>query len=139
MWSLTLWITICVYPWFGLFGLIFHKFSQFPKYPKTGITRPSDALCTWVRPHFMWNVELNTANDFQRITTNDLGYLGLIPSNCSNLDYLCIPAHDLGYLGPVSLNSPNAPITYPKTINQPSDGLYSWVRPHWMQNVVLKT
>ena len=64
-------------PWFGIFGPSFSNLPQFPKYTKTGITRPSDGLYPWVRLHLIWSVEFNTLDD--------LGYLWQISLTCPNL------------------------------------------------------
>ena len=62
----------------------------------------------------MWNVEFSNFDDF-----------------------LYIHAHDFEYLGPISWTCSSAQNTlYTKTsINQPSDGLYIWLRFHLMWNV----
>ena len=58
--------SLFVYPslWFVVFCPNFLKLPQFPKYTKTGTTWCLDGLYVWVRPHLVWNIELNTFNDF---------------------------------------------------------------------------
>ena len=53
-----------VYPslWFVVFSPNLPKFSQVPKYTKTGKTWCLDGLYFWVRPHLVWNIEFNTYN-----------------------------------------------------------------------------
>ena len=58
--------------WCAVFGPNFLDLSQFPKYTKTGITRPSDGLYLRVRHLLRWNVKFNTLDDFLCISAHDL-------------------------------------------------------------------
>ena len=68
----------------ALFGPSFPKVPWCSKYPKTGKTLPSDGFYIWVRLQLMWNLELNTFDDFLYIQANDLAYLDPISWTCSS-------------------------------------------------------
>ena len=65
-------------------GLSFPRLLEYPKYPKTGITQPSDNLDTLVRPHSMWNVKLKIPDYFLFVPAHELGYLDPFFLNCVN-------------------------------------------------------
>ena len=61
---------------FGHSNTISWDCPQNPKYPKAGITWPSGDLYTWVKLHFMQDVEFNTFDNFPCIHTYDLEIFG---------------------------------------------------------------
>ena len=72
-------------PMILVLGSNFSNLPQCPNYTKASVTRPSDGIYMWVRPHLMWNVEF-----------------------CILDDFLCIWDHCFGYLGSISPTWPNA-------------------------------
>lgn len=102
----------------GIVGPNLSDFPQFHKNTKIAINHLSDSLYTsraWVGLHVVWNKQFNTFDDFLRMYTVYLGFLGPISLTCSNTKYT-------------------------KTgITGLSDGLYFCLRLHLMWNLELKT
>ena len=80
-------------------------------------SEPSDGLHTWVRPHAMQNLDMKTMDYFPRVS------LAMILGT-----WIQYPQIALNW----SPKYANIGIT------QPSDGLQTWLRTHWMWNLELK-
>ena len=63
---------MCPSLWFGVFKPSFSKFSEHPKYPKTGITPTSDSLVTGLRSHLLGRVKLKILDSFKCVLADDL-------------------------------------------------------------------
>ena len=94
------------------FGPNFPKVPWCPKYPKTSETLLSNAFYTRVWLQFMWNVELNTFDEFS-----------------------VYPSLWFRIFGPNFLDLLQFPKYTKRDINRSSDGFYIWVRFHLMWNV----
>ena len=77
MWGLTFWMIffVSVVVIWGIQAPFPHFVSK-PKYTETVKTQSSEGLYHWIRLHVIWNVELNTLEDFPFISFHDFWDLG---------------------------------------------------------------
>ena len=96
----------------GVLGPFPPKLPQSPSTQRTGINQSSDNLSKRVRPHLMWNVELNTLGMFLYVIWGTWVHF---------LQIYLMPKY------------PIAATTWP------TDSFYTRLRSDWMWSVVLKT